>query len=340
MTQQHEAVRSGHISFEQAEGIEGRRSPEAPGGPRTVEVLGFFGAAALAIATLILTFDVTLGEELADIFLGTIDNVGGGLVSLAGAAVLLAVGVRLTAGDAGAIRRSGGFVLLAGYALASVAFALLLLDLDAGDFTPLIRATPVAVIAVAVWRRAPSVPTQVAIFTAAVQVVGALLILFQLDDPITPASIATSAALGSTPELQSWVSLLIGTGLGLVWIWMGATGPMRPRNAAFALGAVYAWLEAIQLFASDDAWVMLSIVVAAGFAAGALRWRSSVLAGFATVATLALILQVIMVAVDEPSVSTFYLWYGFTGAAALLGALLLQRREASGPAAAAPTERA
>src|SRR3989304_4784084 len=61
MAEDDGAVRGGHISFEQAEGIIGRTGKAPVMGPRAAEVLAYFGAVALVVATLVLAYDVAFG---------------------------------------------------------------------------------------------------------------------------------------------------------------------------------------------------------------------------------------------------------------------------------------
>jgi len=326
MAEDDGAVRGGHISFEQAEGIIGRTGKAPVMGPRAAEVLAYFGAVALVVATLVLAYDVAFGDTgIAGLVFGSFDNLPGGLVALLGAAILLVLGTRFADHDAGAIRRSGSFTLLAGFGLASVAFGFLLYDLDLGDFTPLVRLLPVAVVALYVWQRSPSVPTQLALFATAVEAVSAILVLVQIEDPLEPSELILSAALGSMPNTQGWVSLVVGTALGLSWIWLGTTGRIRTRNAAFALGAFYAWISALQLFGTTDGWIALSTAIAVGFVWGATRWQSSVLGGIATVAVAVLIAQFISVLVDSPTTTTFVVAYGVPGVLALAAAWGMSR---------------
>lgn len=338
MAEHDAAVRAGHISFEQAEGIAGRSGKAPLGGPRAVEVLGYFGAVALAVATLVLAVDTALGDGgVEGLIFGSLENVPAGLIALIGSAILLVLGVRFAGHAAGAIRRAGGFTLLAAYGLASVAFGFLLYDLDLGDFTPLVRLLPVAAVALFIWMRLPSMPTQLALFATAVQAVSAILVLIQVEDFTEPATMVLSAAFGNTPDTGGWITLLVGTALGVAWIWLGMTGRVRPRNTAFALGAFYTWIESIQLFGTADGWIALSLVVAAGFAWGAETWQSSVLGGFATVAVTVLIAQFVSLVVDSPTTTTWVIAYGVPGLLALGGAWWMsQTKPAPMAAMAAP----
>ncbi len=321
MGEQDAAVRAGHISFEQAEGIAGRSGKARTTGPRTVEVLGYFGAVALAVATIVFAVDTAFGDGGAEqLIFGRFDNVPAGLIAMVGAAILLVFGIRFTGGSAGAVRRSGSFTLLAAYLLASVSFGFLLYDLDLGDFTPLARLLPVAAVAIFIWLRSPSVPTQLALFSTAVSAVNAILVLIQVVDPIEPNEMIMTAALGGTPDTGGWIALTVATALGVFWILLGGTGRLRTRNAAFVLGASYAFANSIQLFATDDGWTVLSVVLAAGFAWGAANWGSSVLGAFATVSVIALVAQFIAILVDSPTPTTFVVAYGVPGALALIGA--------------------
>lgn len=315
-----EWVRGGQISFEQAEAMEGSGGRPAVSGPRTTEVLGYFGAAAVAVATIVLAVDVAFDDGFLSFFLGTYDNLSAGAIALVGAALLLYLGTRFADSTAGAVRRSGGFTLFAGFGLATVAFAFLLADLDLADFTPLVRVLPTLAVGLYVWQRLPSVPTQLAMFLVAIDLVNALLVLFQLEDIFDPASTITQVAIGGNTEFNSWVSWLAGTALGIAWVWLGSTGRARPRNAAFVFGGLYAWTNGLLLFSTADGWIVLSIAIAAGFLYGAVTWRSSVLGAFGTLAVVTLILQVIDMTVDAPTANTFVIAYGVPGLLALAGA--------------------
>ena len=326
MADHDSAVRAGHISFEQAEGIAGRSGKAPVGGPRVAEMLGYFGAVGLAVATMVLAIDTAFSDGgVEGLMFGQFDNVPAGLIALLGAAILLVFGTRFADHAPGAIKRAGSFMLLAAFGLASVAFGFLLYDLDLGDFTPLVRLLPVAAVALYIYFRAPSVPTQLALFATAVEAVSAVLVLIQVEDPVEPTTMILSTAMGGTPDTGGWVTLAVSTALGLAWIWLGFKGFLRTRNTAFALGAFYAWINTIQLFGTADGWIVLSIAIALGFVWAAATWQSSVLAAFATVAVTVLIAQFVSIATDSPTVTTWELAYGIPGAAAVFGAWWLSR---------------
>jgi len=322
-------VEDGVISFEQAEGISGERHrlPDWAG-PRTIEWLGYFGAAALFFATVVLVGDlVDAGNiDILDI-LGGLNNVAGGIAALVGGALLLAIGWRFAKSTDGAARRSAGFMLLAGYGLAALASWLLLLDLDLGDFTPVVNVIPIIVVAVFVWRTAPSLPTQLALFSMVTQVVSSFLVLVQVTERTDLQSMVVGVALGGTPDVgRGWVPTMVAFAVGLLWIAMGSAGTLRPRNAAFVIGSLYAWVAAIELFASGDGWIVVSVLFTGLLVWMAVSRRSSVLGAIGAVSTFGLIGQVMSLFVDSPGTTTLELWFGIPGAAALGGALMLLMR--------------
>jgi hypothetical protein len=337
MTSTGEWVRAGHISFEQAEAIAGRPERSSIVGPRLAEVLAYAGTVGVFVATILLTVDVAGDDLLLDLFVGSLDNIPAGLVALLGSIVLLVMGTRLADSSEGAISRSGGFTLFGGWALSVVAFQFLLYDLDVSDLTPLIVLIPSALIALYVWRVKPSTPTHIAVFLVAVQFITSLLVLFQIQDQITVSSILGAVALDSAPDIQQWLTQLIGVAFGAAWIWLGATGRARPRNAAFFLGALYAWVNVMQLYASDDGWIVLSAAIALAFAWGATQWRASVLAAFSAVATVVLIAQIVDLVADAPSITTVALSYGIPGLVGLIAAIAMAGDGGGAPAAAAPS---
>ena len=334
-------VEDGVISFEQAEGISGERHrlPDWAGA-RTVEWLGYVGAAAFLLATVVLTFDLMADNFSALEFfaLGDVDNIPGGLVALVGGLVLLAVGWRLAKGTEGATRRAAGFVLLFGVFAAALGSQLLLLDLDINDFTPLVTVIPLVVFALFAWRTWPSLPTQLALFAMVVQVVTAFLVLFQAVDLIAPEEAVLAVALGGAPETaQGWLPLLVDLVLGLLWIAMGSAGTLRPRNTAFVIGGVYGWVATVTLYSTGDGWIIVSVLFTAVLIWMAVSRRSSVLGGVGAFSVLALVLQSMMLFTDDPGALDFELWYGIPSVVALGAALMLASRSGgAAKTAAAP----
>jgi hypothetical protein len=329
----------GVISFEQAERLEADPPPDRPGGPRTVEVLGYVAAIALVIATIAAVIEVTFsGDPIFGFLLGDFDNVSGGLVALLGAAIVFGTGY-LVADHRGAVARAAGFAMFAGYLLSAGGFGLLLFDLDLGDATPLVVLIPSAAVAVTGWRRLRSVPTQLALFIVAVNAVAAILVLVQVEEGLRPSLMALTAVMGATPEFGSWVSQLVHGGLGLVWVLLARTGALGPRNAAFFIGSVYAVVFGLMLFASADGWIVLSGGLALAFVWAATQWRSSVLGAVGAVAAVVLVVQVMSLILDEPGARAFILWFGIPGLLAAAGVWLLARRAPGGVAAAEPNAR-
>jgi len=325
----------GVISFEQAERLDGDAPPDKPGGPRTVEVLGYFGAIALVIATIAGIVKVLIPDDPFAFLTGDLDTLQAGLVALAGAIVVFGTGYRF-ADRTGAVRRASGFAMLLGYGLASVSFSLLLYDLDIDDFTPIVVLIPSAIVAVIGWRRLQSLPTQLALFAVAVSALQAILVLIQVEDPVEATDIAISALLGGSIEPMSWISHAASVGLGLAWIWLARAGTFTPRNAGFAIGALYAWVFTIALFGTADGWLALTVIVVAAYIWAATQWGSSVLGAIGAFGTIVIILQVMSIVFDEgPELNDVILWYGIAGvlAAAAVWALNERRRQ---PAMAAP----
>jgi len=299
------------ISFEQAE-LDGK--PDGTPSPiRMVEVLGYFGAVTLFVATLALMVEVAVDD---DFLFGGIDNIPGGLVVLAGSLILFALGHRLTANDQGAARRTGGFTLAAGFGLWAIAVNLLLLELDAGDFTPVLVAAPVVAAAWWAYQRFQSVPTQLALFAAAVQAMNALLVLIQVVEYADPQEQAIGVAIsGSAPEMP-WLALVFQCALGIGWLWFTNQGVLHPRNTGFALGSLYAGLQGVSLFGTDDGWVILFAAVTAVVVYGGVTSRSSVLLGIGAAGLAVFILMVFSILVDEVTPVSVALWFGIPGVAA------------------------
>jgi hypothetical protein len=313
------------ISFEQAE-LAGK--PDGTPSPlRLIEILGFFGSIALFIATLALMVEVAISD---DFLFGGIDNVQGGFVVLVGALVLLAAGYRLTGSEEGAVKRSGGFTLGAGFALWAIAINLLLLELDAGDFTPVLVTVPIAAAAWWAYQRFESVPTQLALFFTAVEAVTAVLVLIQVVDYSNPQDqILRIAISGGVPEMP-WLALVFMCALGVAWVWFTNEGWFRPRNTGFAIGALYAGLQGLNLFASDDGWVILFAAITGLVVYGGLAWRSSVLLGIGAVGLVIFILMVWSILVDDVTAISVALWFGIPGLAAMGYALFrLQQMESA-----------
>jgi len=329
-------VDRGVISFEQAERLDGDAPPEKAGGPRTVEVLGYFGAFALFIATIAGIVKVMVPEDPLFAFIsGDLDTLQGGLVALAGAIVVFGTGYRF-ADRSGAVRRSSGFLMLVGYALSAIAFSLLLFDLDIGDFTPIVVLIPSAIVAVVGWQRLRSVPTQLALFAVAVSALQAILVLVQVEEYARATDFFVSRALGGANDLGSWISHAASVALGLTWIWLVRAGTITPRNAGFLIGSVYAWLFSLALFGSNDGWIALTVALIAAYLWAATQWRSTILAAVGGVGTIVLILQILtLVYEDSPGATDIILWYGIPGALAFAGVWMYSDRRSSAPPAVA-----
>jgi hypothetical protein len=67
-------------------------------------------------------------------------------------------------------------------------------------------------------------------------------------------------------------------------------------------------------------------VIALALFITATQWRSSVLGAIGAFAGLALIVQLMMLVLDEPSATAFILWFGIPGALALGGVWALSSR--------------
>ena len=305
-------LKNGFISFEQAELAE---KPDGTPSPlRLAEVLGYFGSVALFIATIALMVDVAISD---DFLFGGIDNIPGGFIVLVGALLLLAIGYRLTGHEEGAIKRSGGFTLASGLGLWAVAANLLLLELDAADFTPLLQVVPVVAAAVWIYRRHESVPTQLALFFSAVQGLNALLVLIQINEWVSPQDQVIRLTLsGGTPEFE-WLGMVFQAVLGIAWVWFTNEGWFRPRNTGFAAGALFAGFAGIGLFGTDDGWIILFAVITGVVIYGGLAWRSSVLLGIGAVGLIVFVAMMINVLVDEITAVSVALWFGIPGVAAV-----------------------
>jgi len=305
-------VKNGFISFEQAE-LAGK--PDGTPSPlRLSEILGYFGSVALFIATIALMIEVALSD---DFLFGGIDNVPGGFVTLAGAALLFAVGHKLTDHGEGAVKRAGGFTLASGFGLWAIATNLLLLELDAGDFTPTLVAVPIAAAAWWIYQRHESVPTQLVLFFTAVQVLNAVLVLIQVTEwQSTQDQLIGVVISGSAPEV-AWLGFVFQVALGLAWVWFANDGWFKPRNTAFAVGALYAGLQGLSLFGTDDGWLILFAAITGLVVYGGLAWRSSVLLGVGALGMIIFIMMLVTVLVDDVTAISVALWFGIPGVAAL-----------------------
>ena len=305
-------LKNGFISFEQAE-LAGK--PDGTPSPlRLAEILGYFGSVALFVATLALMVEVAISD---DFLFGGIDNIPGGFVVLAGAVLLLAIGYRLTGHEGGAIKRAGGFTLASGFGLWAIATNLLLLELDAADFTPLLIVIPIAAAAWWIYDRHESVPTQLVLFFAAVQVLNAALVLIQVNEWVSPQDQVIRVAIsGGAPEFD-WLGLVFGAALGIAWVWFTNEGRFRPRNTGFAVGALYAGAQGLALFGSDDGWIILFAGITGFVVYTGLTWRSSVLLGIGAAGLVIFIIMMISVLVDEVTAVSVALWFGVPGLAAV-----------------------
>ncbi|MCH7583789.1 MAG: hypothetical protein IH941_01350 [Acidobacteria bacterium] len=305
-------LKNGFISFEQAE-LAGK--PDGtPSPPRLAEILGYFGAVALFVATIALTIEVAISD---DFLFGSIDNIPGGFVVLVGAVLLFAIGYRLTGHDEGATKRSGGLTLAAGFGLWAIATNLLLLELDAADFTPLLIVVPIAAAAWWTYQRHQSVPTQLVLFFAAVQILNAALVLIQVNEWVSPQDqVIRIAVSGGAPEFE-WLALVFGAALGVAWVWFTNEARLRPRNTGFAIGALYAGFQGLGLFQTDDGWIILFAAITGFVVYSGITWRSSVLLGIGTAGLIIFVVMLISILVDEVTAVSVALWFGIPGLAAV-----------------------
>jgi hypothetical protein len=313
------------ISFEQAE-LAGK--PDGTASPvRMTEILGYFGAFSLFVATIALMVEVALSD---DILFGGIDNIPGGFVVLLGALLLAAIGYRLTGSAEGAAKRAGGLTLGAAFGLWAIAINLLLLELDAGDFTPLLVTIPIAAGAYWIYNRFESVPTQLALFFTAVEALTALLVLIQVVDYSNPQEQVLRIAIsGSVPEMP-WLALVFMCGLGIAWVWFTNEGWFHPRNTGFAVGSLYAAVQGLSLFGSDDGWVILFALITGFVAYAGLVWRSSVLLAIGAIHLVIFIFMIFTILVDDITPIAVALWWGIPGLAAVGYSLYsLQQMEAA-----------
>lgn len=305
-------LKNGFISFEQAE-LAGE--PDGTPSPlRLSEILGYFGSVGLFIATIALMVEVAISDNF---LFGGIDNIPGGFVVLVGAAVLFAIGYRLTGYEEGAIKRSGGFTLASGFGLWAIATNLLLLELDAADFTPLLVVVPVAAAAWWIYQRHESVPTLLALFFAGVQALNAVLVLIQVNEWVSPQDQVIRVAVTGSPPEFAWLGMVFQAALGIAWVWITKKGWLRPRNTAFAAGGIYAAAQGIGLFSTDDGWIILFAAIAGIVIYGGLAWRSSVLLGIGATELIIFIVMMISILVDEVTAVSVALWFGIPGLAAI-----------------------
>jgi hypothetical protein len=277
-------VDDGFISFEQSElagGTDGTLSPT-----RLTEVLGYLGAVAVFIATIALMFEVAISE---DILFGGIDNIPGGLVTLVGAAIVGWAGWQFTGSNERAARRAGGFLLGSAFGLWAITVGLLLQDLDAGDFTPLILVVPIVAAAWFIWNRFQSVPTMLVAFVTVTQTVAAILVLIQVTEYTSPQEAIITTAITGSPPSADWIPAVIAVAVGGAWVWFTNEGRIRPRNAAFAVGTLYTAFNGLQLFGTADGWVVLFAGITLAVTWAGLTWRSSVLLALGVVHVIILI---------------------------------------------------
>ena len=305
-------LKNGLISFEQAELAD---KPDGTPSPlRLAEILGYFGSVALFVATIALMIEVAISD---DFILGDIDNIPGGFVVFVGAVLLLAIGYQLTDHKEGAIKRAGGFTLASGFGLWAIATNLLLLELDAADFTPLLVVIPIAAAAWWIYQRHESVPTQLALFFAAVLALNAVLVLIQVNEWASAQDqVIRAAVTGSAPEYE-WLGMAFQVALGIAWVWFTNKGLFRPRNTGFAVGALFAGFQGLGLFGTDDGWVILFAAITAIVVYGGLAWRSSVLLAIGAVGLIVFIALVINILVDEVTAVSVTMWFGIPGLAAI-----------------------
>jgi hypothetical protein len=304
-------LKNGFISFEQAE-LAGK--PDGTPSPwRLAEILGYFGSVALFIATLALMVEVALSD---DFLFGGVDNIPGGFVTLAGAVLLAALGHRLTGHGEGAIKRAGGFTLAAAFGLWAIATNLLLLELDAGDFTPLLLVIPIAAAAWWIYQRHQSAPTQLVLFFTAIQVLNALLVLIQVNEWVSAQDQVLRVAITQSVPDMAWLALVFQAALGLAWVWFTNEGQFTPRNTGFAIGSLYAAVQGLSLFGSDDGWIILFAGITGFVVYGGLAWRSSVLLAVGAVHLIIFIAMMISILVDSVTAMSVALWFGIPGLAA------------------------
>lgn len=317
-------VDEGFISFEQAElagGTDGTLSPI-----RLTELLGYLGAVAVFIATIALMVEVAISD---DFLFGGIDNIPGGLVTLVGTALVGWAGWQFTGAKERAAQRAGGFLLGSAFGLWAVTVGLLLMDLDVGDFTPIVLVAPIVAAAWFIWNRFQSVPTMLVAFVTVTQVVSAILVLIQVTEYSSPqATIAITAITGSPPAMD-WIPAVVGVVVGLGWVWLTNEGWVKPRNAAFAVGTLYAAVNGLDLFGTADGWVVLFAAITLAVSYAGLTWRSSVLVALGVVHLIILIAMIMSILLDEMTAVQVALWFGIPGLLALGYALYGMREEAA-----------
>jgi len=316
-------VDEGLISFEQAEAIEGDRTPWPP--LRLIEALLYLGAASFVLATFIWYFDVFFGD-----FYSGPNWWGAFGVSIVAAAVLVALAYVLNQ-DVGGVRRAVGVLLAFAVLLVAVATSSAFGGLDFyGKWASLIDSLIVFAAAAGAWWLRKSVPTEVALFGGAAFVIVAIIALIQ-DSVFNPLTFDTGDLTGTAAGIIMWL-------LGGTWLWLGYRRTLRSANTAYLLGGITMVAASAGLaLGVNKWWVLLLIVTAPAVGAVGIHLRRTipmVIGAFGVMIAVPLILVLWM---DQPpEIRTWVMIYGIPGLLLMAGAVVLADRARKVPVATPP----